>query len=545
MSKKNSITYLKHISLIITFVIFSCGSFAEAAVLSDGMSASAVMGSGVSGSNFTTVTTATTSVDMSWVTDIAIDETSHYLFTVEAFSAGDGNNRVLVWHLDGNNTLLDYTADYVLGQEDFVSKAQVLGQDSFLEPSAIAVDETNKRIFVSDADGHRVMIFDYSSGFTDGMDASYVLGQDDFVSNTTALTQDGVDAPFALSYDSEGERLFVADSYGERITVFELSGGITNGMNASYVLGKEDFVTGGSTFGDDGVSGVRAMVYDESTDRLFASDEYLNRVLVWNLSGGITNGMSASFVLGQPDFDTVDPRGTTVASTNYVFGLDIDAVNNRLFVSNLSESRVLVFDVATIINGENAVHVLGQSDFVSNLQYAGGVGPDDSSFFYSSGLLYSSDSETLYVSDMMSNRVLIFDLSAGAPAEEPSSRGYTHPPLCTATTTPSTITKGEQATLSWDIQWPTNRRSTFYMKVPKEGLFTSNVQSITISPEHTTTYRLATFNLFGANFCESTITVQDEQGTELTTPTPLLSASASSSPFVKALLSFLSSLFGR
>ena len=47
----------------------------------------------------------------------------------------------------------------------------------------------------------------------------------------------------------------------------------------------------------------------------------------------------------------------------------IDTAGQRLFVSDGQGSgnhRVLVYDVASITNGENAVNVLGQADFTSS-----------------------------------------------------------------------------------------------------------------------------------------------------------------------------------
>ncbi len=45
-----------------------------------------------------------------------IDPTNHWLFIADS-----GNNRVLVFPLNTNNTLASKTASYVLGQQDFVS----------------------------------------------------------------------------------------------------------------------------------------------------------------------------------------------------------------------------------------------------------------------------------------------------------------------------------------------------------------------------------------------------------------------------------------
>ena len=46
-------------------------------------------------------------------------------------------------------------------------------------------------------------------------------------------------------------------------------------------------------------------------------------------------------------------------------GLIYDPAGNRLFVADFSNNRVMLFDVASITNGENAVNVLGQANFTS------------------------------------------------------------------------------------------------------------------------------------------------------------------------------------
>jgi len=363
---------------------------------------------------------------------------------------------------------------------------------------------------------------------------------------TTRVSVNSVDA----EVDGSSERPSISSDgryivFGSEAT--NLVAGDTNATNDIFL---HDTQTGATT--RVSVDSVGAEADGSSEEPSISSD---GRYVVFNseatnLVAGDTNAAQDIFV-----HDT-QTGATTRVSVNSV-GAE---ANDRSIVSHISsDGRYVVFNseatnlVAGDTNAARDIFVHDTQTGATTRVSVNSVGAEandrsERPSISSDGryVVFSSEATNLVAGDTNGvDDIFIATLTISAPAEEPSSRGYTHPPLCTATTTPSTITKGEQATLSWDIQWPTNRRSTFYMKVPKEGLFTSNVQSITISPEHTTTYRLATFNLFGANFCESTITVQDEQGTELTTPTPLLSASASSSPFVKALLSFLSSLFGR
>ncbi|MFT5360258.1 MAG: hypothetical protein ACI88L_000750, partial [Candidatus Paceibacteria bacterium] len=157
---------------------------------------------------------------------------------------------------------------------------------------------------------------------------------------------------------------------------------------------------------------------------------------------------------------------------------------------------------------------------------------------------YDTTDDFLFVGSIVSLR--IFDLSIATAASSENGRGYIHPPLCTSTITPNTITAGEETTLSWNTTWPTENQNTYYSKVPGEGLFSSKVSSIQIKPKHTTTYRLATFNLWGANFCEATVEVLDTEGEEVTSErNSILTASAAGNSFFRPIISFFAGLFVR
>jgi hypothetical protein len=124
--------------------------------------------------------------------------------------------------------------------------------------------------------------------------------------------------------------------------------------------------------------------------------------------------------------------------------------------------------------------------------------------------------------------------------------GFIQPPICEVSFYPDTVTLGEQTTLSWSVAWPGDKKNTHYVRVPREGLFSSRVSSVSVLPQHTTTYRLATFNLWGANFCEAQITVLDENGEELTSnQNSYLTAGVSNSPIVRAITNFFRSIFSR
>jgi len=339
---------------------------------------------------------------------VTLDSSGHRLFVSD-----ESNNRVLVFKLDNKNQIIDKTADYVIGQTNFTSTANGRTQNRLYWPSEVFYDSDNGRLFVSDKGNYRIMVFNLSGGITNGMNASYVLGQADFTSRTTGLSAGifgGANGPSGIAYDSWNKRLFISDMGNHRVMVFNLSGGITNGMNASYVLGQADFTSklsgaAQNTFSHVGPTGI---LYDIQHQRLFVSDYYSNnRVMVFNLSGGITNGMNASYVLGQADFTSTNssniPSQSNIRSP---LGIAYDSDREKLFISDIGHGRVIVFNLSGgITNGMNASYVLGQADFTSSKLVT-----SSSSISSPSGIFYDSQNRKLFVADFLNNRILSFDI---------------------------------------------------------------------------------------------------------------------------------------
>jgi len=335
-----------------------------------------------------------TELSLSTPSGTAIDTVHHRLFVADYNSS-----RVLVYNLDVSNILLDHTADYVLGQSNFYSTAQVTTQSSLWNPVGLAYDASNNRLFVADQSNNRVLIYNTAS-IVNGQTAFKVLGQADFVSNSPGITASTMTSPGGLAYDPTGNRLFVSETLGNhRVLVFDLAT-ITNGEDATNVLGQVDFTSNVSGLTSSQMSYPGGLAYDDTNSRLFVADNDNNRVLIFNVTT-LGNGQSASRVLGQPGFGTGVP-GTTQALMDHPWGVSYDGNNNRLFVSDVGNNRVLVFDTTNISNGQNARSVFGQPDFISKQP---GVNPAAMSMPW--GISYAGN--RLYVADSNSNRVLIFD----------------------------------------------------------------------------------------------------------------------------------------
>ena len=273
------------------------------------------------------------------------------------------------------------------------------------------VDSVNDRFFQADQNNHRVLVFNLNP---DGSLVDHipdgVLGQPDFVSNSAALTQSGLTNPGGLTLDPVRGLLFVAQGISaHRISIFDVND-ITNGENAINVLGQADFTSNALAISASGMDVPYGMAYDTANNYLYVGDLNANRVTVFDLTT-ITDGENAIHVLGQPDF-TSSVGAVTQAGINSAHGLAFDPINERLFVVNFLGNRVTVYDVATITDGENAINVLGQALFTTSAAANTQAGLN-----LPSGLAYDIANQRLFVGQSGSHRVTVFDVSAIADGE--------------------------------------------------------------------------------------------------------------------------------
>lgn len=289
----------------------------------------------------------------------------------------------------------------------------------FAAPTSVVLDPIQHHLFVSDTYNDRVMVYNLNTDnsiptSSGGHTASYVLGQTSLTNATNCnLTQSGLCGPMGLAFDPVNQRLFVVDSWYTRVMVFNTAS-ISTGMNASYVLGQSDFVSTwnlGSENQNAFTWGVSGLAFDPVNQRLFVADSaYSNRVLVFNVAPGtISNGEAASYVLGCTSW-TGCAGGTSRSAMFQPYGLALDSVNQRLFVADTGNDRVLAFNVApgTISNGENASYEFGQSNFTSNTAGGGQTG-----FQLPTGVAYDPNHSVLFVADSYNFRVLMFNVAPG------------------------------------------------------------------------------------------------------------------------------------
>ena len=229
---------------------------------------------------------------------------------------GSGN----LWVVDAANArILQYkppfathmNASLVLGQANFTWNGQATSNTGLTFPTHITFAPSGD-LWVSDTGNIRVLAF--RPPFANGMAASLVIGQTDFVSNGTATTASGFEFPSGIAFDSAGD-LWMGDVTNYRVLEFKPP--FATGMSASLVLGQTDFTTAAVATTQNGMNRPFGIAFD-SSGNLYVADEGNSRTL--QFAPPFSSGQNASLVLGQPNF-TFPAQSTTATGQTRPFGV--------------------------------------------------------------------------------------------------------------------------------------------------------------------------------------------------------------------------------
>ncbi len=334
-------------------------------------------------------------------TPIGISVDSSHIFVAEA-----GNHRALIW-----NTLTPASgqdADAVLGQVSSVSAGANQGgsasSSTLNSPFGIFSDGSN--VYIADANNNRVLTWNVVTP-TDGQGADGVLGQGDFWT-TSASHISG-----ASQYDPRGvfvddSYVYVADSYNNRVLLYDNSGELATGQSAAFVLGQTAFSGNTSRYGASRLNSPKGVM--KEGNNIYVADTTNNRVLIWT-SPIVSNGQEANIVLGQDDFDLVAPnKGSGIGASTLYSPVGVYSDGSKLYVADQENHRVLVWNTTTPATGSDADIVLGQADFVSGSANRGG-GSAATSTLYHPTYVYSDGSQ-IYVADGWNRRALIWNTTS-------------------------------------------------------------------------------------------------------------------------------------
>ncbi len=245
------------------------------------------------------------------------------------------------------------------------------------DPTGIASDGT--RLFVADNSRNRVLVWNTfpTQSYTP---ADLVLGQPDFTSGTTlASAANTMNGPQGIAIC--GTKLFVADNQNHRVMVWNTLPTTTQ-QAADFVLGQTNFTnntplaTGATTLNSP--VGVHC-----TATQLFVADRDNNRVLIWNTIP-TTMGAGANVAVGQVGLAAAVPATSQNGLSNP--GFVHAGSNNKLYVSDTANNRLMIYDPIPTTSGPNAAVVLGQNNFSNNAQdntsLANGVDQGGDVFLY-------------------------------------------------------------------------------------------------------------------------------------------------------------------
>ena len=286
-------------------------------------------------------------------------------------------------------------ASLVIGQSDFTTAVASpdtrtptsgITNEPFTNPTVI-----NDILYLPDFKNNRILGFN-SFPSANGATANFVLGQSSFTSSTSGTSNILFSSP--MSPISIGGKFLIVDRTNNRVLVWNSIP--TANTAADVVIGQTDMTSNSSGCSDAKFN--RPLSIATANGKLIVSDLLNNRIMIWN-SVPTTNGKVADVVLGHSDFITCTASNGS-SGMNAPRGIYSDGT--RLFVSDSSNNRVLVWNTIPTVSNTAASFVLGQSDFVT---YTSGC--DSSSFnspYFITGSKYS-----LAVVDRNNHRVLIWN----------------------------------------------------------------------------------------------------------------------------------------
>ncbi len=255
----------------------------------------------------------------------------------EKLIASDGNNnRVLIWN--SIPTTNAQPADVVIGQIDFTSGSSGIGPDKLYYPGGVMVTPDGKLI-ITDLNNNRVLVFNQIPT-VNGASANLVIGQDDLNSNSAGVGPNKLNGPWYSSVSTDG-KLVIADRMNNRILVYN-EFPTQNGESADVVIGQDDFYSSTSGVSDRKMT-IPIGVTMSPTGKLAIGEYTNNRVLIYNEIPD-TNGAPADYVLGQPDFNsnTAFNGGVSEKSMYHPYGINFD-LNGRLYVNGRDMHRVMIY----------------------------------------------------------------------------------------------------------------------------------------------------------------------------------------------------------
>ncbi|MCX5790145.1 MAG: hypothetical protein NTX64_16805 [Elusimicrobia bacterium] len=282
------------------------------------------------------------------------------------------------------------------------------------EPYSAYSDGT--KLYVVDQFNRRVLIYN-SIPSTYNTPADVVVGQPNMSSGFVfATAADTLSLPYSVF--TVGTKLLIADTADNRVLIYNTIP-TSNDVSADVVVGQPDTTSSAVDQGAGTAANTLdgpTSVYSDGT-KLFVADATNHRVLIYNTIP-TSNNVSANVVIGQPDMTHDSPnQGGSAAANTLDLPSSVYVSGTKLFISDLANNRVLIYNTIPTSNNASADVVVGQPNMTSPSPNPGGsAGATTLSPPYS--VYY--DGTSLFVTDYLNNRVLKY-LPAAPPIPPPAT----------------------------------------------------------------------------------------------------------------------------
>ncbi|HZT34641.1 MAG TPA: NHL repeat-containing protein, partial [Nitrososphaera sp.] len=211
-----------------------------------------------------------------------------------------------LWVADKIGRVLEFKSPFVngenattvIGQANFTGLSTNVDAATISNPGGLAFDSSGN-LWLSDQAYHRIL--EFKRPFTNGMPASLVIGQPDFISQspTGNPTQSSLESPSGITFDAAGN-LWVADTGFSRVVEFKPP--FSNGQDATLVIGADNFTWSKGERTQSSLEEPVAIMFD-AQGALWVTDAAGGRIL--KFEPPFSNGEAASVVIGKRDFTQV------------------------------------------------------------------------------------------------------------------------------------------------------------------------------------------------------------------------------------------------
>lgn len=324
--------------------------------------------------------------------------------------ADTGQNRVFIWN---NTPKTKYQQpDVVLGQvektdTDRNAGGKVTGS-TLMYPSGLWSD--GNRLVVCDAWNHRILIWN-TLPTANGQAADIVLGQPDFSANDPNVAGIG-SAPTARSLnwpygvDSDGERLFVADTGNRRVLVYHQFP-TQSYAPADGLIGKQDFA-------DRDYDHTQPIwpysVKVGPKGALAITDTQYYRVLLYASWSEALNPRSRPTIIGQENIDGNGQNQFRWFPEPYTLNWCYDTAFHQggLLVADTGNSRVLRFSSIPTEHNQPADALLGQASYNVGIENRNSIKATPESMYWPFHL--AIEGALLAIADTGNHRVILHNL---------------------------------------------------------------------------------------------------------------------------------------